>query len=164
MQKHIASTWQPGFQSSPPFTHITAWPNGHMGLHIYDFLLLFGPVYSWWCFSFECLLGMLQCILNNHKFGLFIPLRLNLHYPIPGELQFTMLQLFSCAANLWHWLGRPDCPLVIQECKKLFNKWYSMSASDKEHQSLSGDGMFVQSLAFEDTAYSKGVSVLSDLL
>jgi hypothetical protein len=34
-----------------------------------------------------------------------------------------------------------------------------MSASDKEHQSLSGDGIFVQSLASEDIAYSKGVSV-----
>ena len=55
--------------------HVTARPNGHMALHIYDFLLLFGPVRSWWCFPFERLIGMLQRIPNNHKFGKFIPFR-----------------------------------------------------------------------------------------
>ena len=74
-----------------------------------------------------------------------------------------MLQSFSCIANLQHWLGRPDCPLAIQECKKLFDKWYSMSASDNEHESLSVDGVFVQSLAPQDVACSKGVSVSLDL-
>jgi nitrate reductase gamma subunit len=53
--------------------HVTARPNGHMALHIYDFLLLFCPVRSWWCFPFERLIGMLQRIPNSHKFGLFIP-------------------------------------------------------------------------------------------
>jgi hypothetical protein len=36
-----------------------------------------------------------------------------------------------------------------------------MSASDKEYQSLSGDVIFMQSLASKDTAYSKGVTVPS---
>jgi hypothetical protein len=57
-----------------------------------------------------------------------------------------MLQSFSHAANLQHWLGRPDCPLAIQECKRLFDTWYGMSTSDKEPQSLSGDGIFIQSV------------------
>ncbi|KAE9388056.1 hypothetical protein BT96DRAFT_743303, partial [Gymnopus androsaceus JB14] len=35
----------------------TARPNIHAGQHIYDFLLLFGPVISWWCFPFEHLIG-----------------------------------------------------------------------------------------------------------
>ncbi|KAF8573194.1 hypothetical protein K439DRAFT_1376148, partial [Ramaria rubella] len=35
-------------------------PNHHMALRIYDFLLLFGPVWSWWCFAFERLIGQLQ--------------------------------------------------------------------------------------------------------
>lgn len=41
----------------------------HMAFHIYDFLLLFGPVYSWWCFPFERLIGLLQRIPQNHRFG-----------------------------------------------------------------------------------------------
>jgi len=44
-------------------------PNQHMAMHIYDFLRLFGPVYSWWCFPFERLIGQLQRMTNNHKFG-----------------------------------------------------------------------------------------------
>ncbi|KIM85947.1 hypothetical protein PILCRDRAFT_26999, partial [Piloderma croceum F 1598] len=43
--------------------------NQHMAMHIYDFLLLFGPVHSWWCFPFERLIGQLQRITNNHKYG-----------------------------------------------------------------------------------------------
>ena len=34
--------------------------NNHMAFHIYDFLHLFGPVRSWWCFPFERLIGKLQ--------------------------------------------------------------------------------------------------------
>lgn len=43
--------------------------NHHMALHIYDFLLLFGPVHSWWCFPFERLIGILQRLPTNNKFG-----------------------------------------------------------------------------------------------
>jgi hypothetical protein len=41
----------------------------HMAFHIYDFLELFGPVHSWWCFPFERLIGQLQKLPTNHKFG-----------------------------------------------------------------------------------------------
>jgi len=34
-------------------------PNGHMVIHIHQFLLSFGPVHSWWCFPFEHLIGQL---------------------------------------------------------------------------------------------------------
>lgn len=44
-------------------------PNMHMSLHIYDFLLLFGPVHSWWCFPFERLIGALQKISTNGRSG-----------------------------------------------------------------------------------------------
>ncbi|KAF8574110.1 hypothetical protein K439DRAFT_1373381 [Ramaria rubella] len=44
-------------------------PNHHMAFHIYDFLLLFGPVWSWWCFAFEQLIGQLQRLPSNHKIG-----------------------------------------------------------------------------------------------
>jgi hypothetical protein len=47
-------------------------PNHHMALHIYDFLKLFGPVRGWWCFPFERLIGLLQRLPINHKFGDFL--------------------------------------------------------------------------------------------
>jgi hypothetical protein len=50
-------------------THTHHHPNNHMALHIYDFLLLFGPVHSWWCFPFERLIGIIQRQPHNHKFG-----------------------------------------------------------------------------------------------
>ncbi|KAF8224620.1 hypothetical protein L208DRAFT_1041486, partial [Tricholoma matsutake] len=43
--------------------------NGHMVLHIYNFLCLFGPVCSWWCFPFERLIGQLRRLPTNHMFG-----------------------------------------------------------------------------------------------
>jgi hypothetical protein len=43
--------------------------NHHMAFHIYDFLRLFGPVRSWWCFPFERLIGQLQRLPHNHKRG-----------------------------------------------------------------------------------------------
>jgi hypothetical protein len=46
--------------------------NNHMALHIYDFLILFGPVRSWWTFPFERLIGQLQRLPHNHKFGEFV--------------------------------------------------------------------------------------------
>ena len=44
-------------------------PNCHMACHIYDYLKFFGPVCSWWCFPFERLIGHLQRLPINHKFG-----------------------------------------------------------------------------------------------
>lgn len=44
-------------------------PNMHVSTHIADFLLLFGPVYSWWTFPYERLIGLLQSIPSNDKSG-----------------------------------------------------------------------------------------------
>jgi hypothetical protein len=44
-------------------------PNHHALFHIYDYLVLFGPVHSWWSFPFEHLIRILQCLPNNHKSG-----------------------------------------------------------------------------------------------
>jgi hypothetical protein len=44
-------------------------PNHHMALHIYDFLLSFGPVRSWWMFPYERLNGHLQRLPQNHRYG-----------------------------------------------------------------------------------------------
>jgi hypothetical protein len=51
------------------YPHVRQRTNSHMALHIYDFLLLFGPVRSWWTFPFERFIGQLQRIHHNHKFG-----------------------------------------------------------------------------------------------
>ncbi len=46
-------------------------PNHHYAQHICDFLKLFGPAPSWWCFPFERLIGLLQQLPSNHKPGMF---------------------------------------------------------------------------------------------
>ncbi|KIM53423.1 hypothetical protein SCLCIDRAFT_139059, partial [Scleroderma citrinum Foug A] len=66
-------------------------PNCHMACHIYNYLKLFGPVRSWWCFPFECLIGHLQHLPINHKFG---------------ELEQTVLGSFIRGSRLRHWLAR----------------------------------------------------------
>lgn len=52
------------------YPHVKAVPNMHLLFHIFDFMLLFGPVRSWWCFPFERLVGHFQDILSNHISGM----------------------------------------------------------------------------------------------
>jgi len=47
-------------------------PNHHMALHIHEYLLLFGPVHSWWTFPFERLIGALQRMPHNSKIGMLL--------------------------------------------------------------------------------------------
>ncbi|KAI0364850.1 hypothetical protein BV20DRAFT_955421 [Pilatotrama ljubarskyi] len=42
-------------------------PNHHLSLHLYEFLLLFGPVHAWWAFPFERFNGLLQRLNTNNK-------------------------------------------------------------------------------------------------
>ena len=44
-------------------------PNHHALFHIYDYLVLFSPVHSWWTFPFERLIGILHRLSSNHKNG-----------------------------------------------------------------------------------------------
>jgi hypothetical protein len=82
----------------------------HMAFHVYDFLRLFGPVHSWWCFPFERLIGKLQRTTHNHRFG---------------ELEGTIHRAFVNGGNLRRWLSQPSCPDVVRACKKLFDKIYA---------------------------------------
>ncbi|KAJ7441261.1 hypothetical protein FB451DRAFT_1058265 [Mycena latifolia] len=101
--------------------------NIHAAFHIYDFLLLFGPIISWWCFPFERLIGILQRINTNDQIG--------------GELEATITQSFIRGANLRRWLNRPDCPEVIKEFKRLFDKAYTPRWTlNKESAPLAVDG------------------------
>lgn len=47
--------------------------NHHYSLHLYDFLSLWGPVHSWWCFPFERVNGILQRIASNNITGMSHP-------------------------------------------------------------------------------------------
>jgi hypothetical protein len=53
------------------FPEYSLHPNHHMALHLPDYLLLYGPVHSWWTFPFERLIGILQRISTNYKIGRF---------------------------------------------------------------------------------------------
>ncbi|KIK12697.1 hypothetical protein PISMIDRAFT_51297, partial [Pisolithus microcarpus 441] len=44
-----------------------------------------------------------------------------------GELEQTVLDSFIQGSKLRHWLGRPDSPAAIKECKLLFDKYISNS-------------------------------------
>ena len=44
-------------------------PNHHLSLHLYECLVLFGPVHGWWAFPFERYNGLLRRININYKPG-----------------------------------------------------------------------------------------------
>ena len=52
------------------FPHVEPRTNKHVAFHIYDFLVAYGPIRSWWCFPFERLVGVIQNLPSNHKFGM----------------------------------------------------------------------------------------------
>ncbi len=68
--RQLMKDWVDGLSVVHPHTrlHHTR-PNIHVSFHIYDFLLLFGPVISWWCFPFERLIGALQKINTSSRVG-----------------------------------------------------------------------------------------------
>ena len=113
------------------YPHVEPRTNQHVAFHISDFLLLYGPVRSWWCFPFERLIGVLQNLPSNHKFGEFSNfLRVPFLIPLLGQMEGSLLQSFIAASKLRRWLARPDAPHFIKECKLLFDK--AFGASHKE--------------------------------
>lgn len=91
--------------------------NGHMAFHIYDFLLLFGPARSWWCFPFERLIGHLQRLNHNHKHG---------------QLEASMAMSFLQGARLRQWIDRPDCPELLKECKILYDRAFGDGVGESD--------------------------------
>ena len=53
------------------FPHYRFRPNHHMALHLGEYLRFYGPIYSWWTYPFERLIGILQRIPNNFQNGMF---------------------------------------------------------------------------------------------
>ncbi|KAJ7610392.1 hypothetical protein FB45DRAFT_751377 [Roridomyces roridus] len=97
-----------------------------MAFHIYDFLLLFGPVISWWTFPFERIIGFLERINTNNHIG--------------GELEATLSRSFLRGASIRRWLRRPDCPAVFQELNSLFEKTFPAYNTPTDSPPLASDG------------------------
>ena len=114
--RHLKS-WVSGMKDLHPSSNHTI--NGHMAFHIYDFLRLFGPARSWWCFPFERLIGHLQRLTHNHK---------------PGELEASMTMSFLRGARLRQWINRPDCPAILKECRIIFDKAFGDSVGENEDE------------------------------
>lgn len=51
------------------FPNYSAKPNHHIAMHLGEYLRMYGPVYGWWTFPFERLIGTLQRISTNYKPG-----------------------------------------------------------------------------------------------
>lgn len=66
----LMKEWLDGLHKTHPHTESHNFrPNAHAAFHLYDFLLLFGPIISWWCFPFERLIGIIQKIKTNDQIG-----------------------------------------------------------------------------------------------
>ncbi|OCH84644.1 hypothetical protein OBBRIDRAFT_815396 [Obba rivulosa] len=102
--------------------------NNHIAFHIYDFLRLFGAVFSWWCFPFERLIGHLQHLPHNDKCG---------------EVEITMLNSYLRASKLRCWFQRPDCPPALWQVKRFFDKAFGNGnfARSTETESRSEDNI-----------------------
>ena len=82
-------------------------PNIHAAGHIYDFLLLFGLVMSWWAFPFEYLIGVLQQVNMNDYIGgmFFFSLQVQPEVLlILGVMEATIIKTITCTANIHCWL------------------------------------------------------------
>ncbi|EIW58367.1 uncharacterized protein TRAVEDRAFT_148483 [Trametes versicolor FP-101664 SS1] len=104
--REYLARWLDGVQKLHPERYSDR-TNNHMAFHIFDFLKLFGPVYSWWCFPFERLIGHLQRLPHNDKCG---------------EAEATMLTSYLRASKLRRWFQRPDCPPALRQVKCFFDK------------------------------------------
>ncbi|KAK0215270.1 hypothetical protein EDD85DRAFT_782573, partial [Armillaria nabsnona] len=66
----LMKEWVDGLKKYHPHTWLhRSRPNIHASFHIYNFLLLFRPVRSWWSFPFKCLIGLLQKINTTSHIG-----------------------------------------------------------------------------------------------
>ncbi|KAG7093911.1 hypothetical protein E1B28_007547 [Marasmius oreades] len=94
----------------------------HAAGHIFQFLVSYGPVNSWWCFPYERLIGSLQKINTNNHIG--------------GMAESTMMKTIARTANIRRWLRRPDCPTAIKQLKVLFDKSFVPANATIESEPL----------------------------
>ena len=53
------------------FPEYNLYLNHHIALHLHEYLLLFGPIHTWWTFPFERIIRMLQQMQTNSKIGMY---------------------------------------------------------------------------------------------
>ncbi|CDO77460.1 hypothetical protein BN946_scf184881.g3 [Trametes cinnabarina] len=70
-------------------------PNHHLSLHLYECLLLFGPVHAWWAFPFERYNGILQRLNVNNK---------------TRDMPLTFMSYFYIGANVRSLMTTTDWP------------------------------------------------------
>lgn len=109
--------------------------NVHISFHVFDFMLLFGPVRSWWCFPFERLIGHLGRLPHNHIPGTFYsPCVLTcvayLTLSLKGDFESIISQTFAKASMLRRWLSSPSRPEEVRRCKELFDKSFASETKD----------------------------------
>ncbi|KAJ7220379.1 hypothetical protein C8J57DRAFT_1095051 [Mycena rebaudengoi] len=109
---NFLKTWVDRLNVHHPHTqnHVKR-PNIHVAFHVYDFLLLFGPVISWWCFPFEQVIGYLQWINTTNR--------------VRGELEGILTRSFLRGGTLQPWLRHSDCPEVIKQFKSIFDRSFA---------------------------------------
>jgi hypothetical protein len=90
-------------------------PNHHMALHLYEFVLLYGPVRNWWTFPFERLIGTLQRLPQNHHFR---------------DIHVTMSRAFIRGGKLKRLLASSRCPEILHLCKRIFNRAFGLDYQD----------------------------------
>ncbi|KAG7093809.1 hypothetical protein E1B28_007451 [Marasmius oreades] len=121
--RHYITTWVESLRTIYPHTRERVpRTNIHGAGHVYDFLVSFGPVSSWWCFPFERLIGTLQKVNTNDHIG--------------GIAEATMMKTMAQTANVRHWLRRPDCPEAIRQLKQLFDKCFIPANTMQEQKPL----------------------------
>nr|GAT48239.1 predicted protein [Mycena chlorophos] len=132
----LLKLWVDGLETHHPHTRAHARrPNIHLAFHVFDFLILFGPIIAWWSFPFERMIGFLQNINTNHRVG--------------GQLEGIMTMSYARGANLRRWLRRPDCPEVIRQFKAIFVRAFGQEkvlssaplVSDGERASYTHNGV-----------------------
>jgi hypothetical protein len=97
--------------------HVQHRPSGHMAVHLYEFLVSFGPVRSWWTFPFEHLIGRLQQLPHNDHFGM---------------LESTLMRTYIRSSNLKRRLSSSGCPEVLRQCKVLLDKAFGIHNEEDE--------------------------------
>jgi hypothetical protein len=109
-------------------------PSYHTSFHLYDFLIALGPARSWWCFPFERLIGKLQRMKHNHRFGEpsdfpdMDTLGPGTNVEL-GELERTIIRAWWSGWVFRLWLMRANAPGFIQQCSAIFQRAFGYKSS-----------------------------------
>ncbi|KAM6490440.1 hypothetical protein JOM56_014113 [Amanita muscaria] len=90
------------------FPDLDLLPNHHMAQHLHEYIIQYGPVHSWWTFPFERLIGIIQRIPNNGKYG---------------EFEETIAKAYMRAANFRGVLSRATNSDALKHCLTILQRY-----------------------------------------